>query len=251
MTRFLFCVGALVVLSLSAACTPIGLAAGAGASLGVAAAQEGGVRAAATDTAIRLQITDLWFNHDAKMYTKLSLTVKEGRVLIAGSVPKPQQRLDAVRLAWQAKGVKQVINEVRVDNSSKLTSFVTDSWITGNIEARLLLDKNVQSINYTIETVNGTVYVMGVAQDRKELQRVLDYARNTRSVKNVVSYVRMRGETPSGLLSEPTGSSAALLAESRDPAPSRGRDTAVFDETNGGWGAAPAMPVRVEAEPLN
>lgn len=182
----------------------VGAAVGAGATLGVAAAQEGGVTGAITDTAIRLQIHDLWFKHDLEMYRHLDMTVKEGRVLITGVVPDPDMRVDAIRLAWQADGVKQVINEVRVDGDEGVTGYVTDTWVTGNLKTRLMLDKYVQSINYTVDTVNGTVYLMGIAQDQKELDRVIDHARRLNYVKNVVSYVRLRGETPAGVQS-PTG----------------------------------------------
>jgi osmotically-inducible protein OsmY len=251
----------LPLILLSAACTPFSLAAGAGATVGVAAAEEGGIKGAATDTAIRLKITDLWLDHDAQMYTRLSLTVKEGRVLIAGSVKKPQQRVDAVRLAWQANGVRQVINEIRVEDKSFLSNIVTDSWITSNIETRLLLDKHIQSINYTVETTNGTVYLIGVAQDRKELQRVLDYARNTKSVKNVVSYVRLRGETPVGVQETPTGVNDGWLAESADSAaPVRQQNYAGNASRrrninapafNNEFDDLPPVPASVQSEPLN
>ncbi len=184
-------------------CTPVGMAAGAGATLGVAAAQEGGLKTAVADTAIRLQIHDLWFKKSVDLYRHLDMTVKEGRVLITGSVPTPDIRVDAVRLAWQADGVRQVINEIRVDEGAGVKGFVRDHWVTANLDTRLLLDKEVQSINYTVDTYGGTVYLMGIAQDRDELDRVLDHARNTRYVDNVVSYVRLRGEMPAGV-QEPT-----------------------------------------------
>jgi osmotically-inducible protein OsmY len=181
------------------ACSPIGVVAGAGASVGIAAAQEGGLRGALTDEAIQLKIADLWIKKDFSMFSKLSVTVKEGRVLITGSVPNPDMRVEAVRLAWQADGVRQVLNEISVDGGGGVTGMVTDSWITGNIKTRLMLDKYVQSINYNIDTVGGNVYLMGVAQDQKELSRVIEYARNMNHVHNVVSYVRMRYENPSGI----------------------------------------------------
>ena len=188
-------------------CTMVGLAAGAGATVGVAAAQEGGINAATTDAAIRFQITDLWLKQGFDLYSHLNLTVKEGRVLVTGSVPNPDMRVDAIRLAWQADGVRQVINEVTIAQGGGFTGYVTDKWITGDINTHLLLDKYVQSINYTVDTVNNTVYLMGIAQDQKELDRVLNYARNTQYVKNVVSYVRLRGETPPGLVNPETGKS--------------------------------------------
>lgn len=190
------------------ACTPIGLAAGAGASLGVAAAQEGGLKGAATDAAIRVQITDLWLKEGIDLYRRLDMTVKEGRVLITGDAPSADMRVDAIRLAWQAEGVRQVINEITVDSGPGVTAYVKDTWITGNVKTRLMLNKYVQSINYTIDTVGGTVYLMGIAQDQKELDQALESARTAANVKNVVSYVRLRGETPAGVLPPTTGPAA-------------------------------------------
>lgn len=188
----------------AAGCTPIGAALGVGAGLGVAASQEGGIEAAATDAAIRFQIHDLWFKHSVDMYRNLDMTVKEGRVLVTGTVTDPDMRVDAIRLAWQADGVRQVINEVRVEDSKSLKNYIQDTWITGQLRTKLTFDKDVQSINYSIDTVKGTVYLMGVAQDDKERQRVIDHARNMAYVNNVVSYIRLRGETPDGL-QPPTG----------------------------------------------
>ena len=189
-------IGILAVTALLSGCDPVGLALGAGASVGVAAEQEGGVRGAITDNAIQLKIADLYVKKDFTLFRKLSVTVKEGRVLLTGSVPDADMRVEAVRLAWQADGVKQVLNEISVDEGGGIKGSVVDSWITSKIKTKLMLDKYVQSINYNIDTVNGNVYVMGVAQNQKELSRVMDYARNAGHVRNVVSYVRMKYEDP-------------------------------------------------------
>ena len=192
-------IGILAAAVLLSGCSPVGLAAGAGASLGVAAEQEGGMRGALTDDAIQLKIADLWIKKDFQMYRKLSVTVKEGRVLVTGSVPNPDMRVEAVRLAWQADGVRQVLNEISVDDGGGITGTVVDGWITSNIKTKLMLDKYVQSINYNVDTVNGNVYVMGIAQDQKELARVMEYARNADHVHNVVSYVRLKYEDPNNI----------------------------------------------------
>lgn len=192
--KYLFIAGVAVLLL--PACSPVGLVAGAGASVGVALSQEGGIRTAVTDNAIQLKITELWVRHEFKLYRKLSMTVKEGRVLITGSVPNPDMRVDAVRLAWQADGVRQVLNEITVDEGNGVTGAVSDSWITSSLRTKLMLDKYIESINYNIDTSNGSVYLMGIAQDQKELDRVIDYARRTKHVKNVVNYVRLRYQRP-------------------------------------------------------
>lgn len=181
-------------------CTATGFAVGAGAATGVAATQEGGLRNAAKDASIRLEISDLWFKKDLKMFSRLNLTVQDGRVLITGIVANPDHRVEAVRLAWQAEYVNQVINEIQVQNEPRSwTSYARDNWITTQLRAKITFDEYVQSINYSIDTVQGVVYLMGVGQDQAEINRVIDHARNIAYVTQVVSYVRLRGENTDNL----------------------------------------------------
>ena len=62
-------------------------------------------------------------------------------------------RVDAVRLAWEAAGVKEVINEIQATSSGGTSGFARDSWISTKLKTRLTLDNQVVSINYTIDTV--------------------------------------------------------------------------------------------------
>jgi len=176
------------------ACSPLGMAAGAGAAIGIAAAREGGVSSAASDLRIQAVINDKWFKYDLKTFAKLHLAVDQGRVLITGVVQDPESRVEAIRLVWQVNGVKQVINEIRLADSEGVQGYVRDAWITTRLRTTLTFDREVQSINYSIETVQGTVYLMGIAQNRAELDRVIEVARTIPHVKQVISYVKMAGE---------------------------------------------------------
>jgi osmotically-inducible protein OsmY len=174
-----------------AGCSPEGVLVGAGATVGVAASQERGLGGAISDTEIRAKINHYWVQSDFDLYRKVSLQVQEGRVLLSGQVPSRDMRLEAVRLAWQADGVKEVINEIEIEDSSTV-GFARDTWISTQLKSKLLFDRDVSSINYSIETVDGTIYLMGVAQDRVELNRVVGHARNLAYVDEVVSYVRVK-----------------------------------------------------------
>jgi osmotically-inducible protein OsmY len=184
---------ALIVMA-SAGCTPVGVATGVGATAGIAAAKEGGLKQSLRDAQISATINDLWFKYSVEAFRKLNLTVEQGRVLVTGVVQDPEQRVEAIRLAWQAPYVKQVINEVQVADSDGIKGFVRDTWITTQIRSGILLDREVSSVNYTIDTVQGVVYLMGVAQNQEELNRVIERARSTKHVVQVVSYVKMLGE---------------------------------------------------------
>lgn len=176
------------------ACSLLGMATGAAAVVGVSAAQEGGLDRAYNDTKIKVQINEAWFQYDVEAFQKLSTTVNQGRVLITGVVQNPEHRVEAVRLAWQVNGVNQVINEIRVAESEGITGFAKDSWITTKLRTSLTFDRGVQSINYSIDTVQGVVYLMGVAMNQKELNHVIETARTVSGVKKVVSYVKLAGE---------------------------------------------------------
>ncbi len=173
------------------ACAPTVI--GAGATAGVAAAEERGLEGAIDDVKIRAEINHYWFQHDIEMYRQVALTISEGRVLLTGIVPKQEARVDAVRLAWQAVGVKEVINEVQVGDSSVLDSG-RDVVISQKLKGRLMFDKEIRNINYTIEVVDAVVYLMGIAQNDGELERVIAHARDISGVKRVVNHVRLRND---------------------------------------------------------
>ncbi len=170
------------------------MAIGAAATVATAASEERGLGGVADDAAIQAQINALWLEHDFAMYRAVDMTVREGRVLLTGEAPTPKARVDAVRLAWRADGVKTVINEIKVDDTSTLVDQGADMAIAKKMETRLLFDRRVRSINYSVDVVNGTLYLMGVAQSRDHLDRAIGYARDMRGVRRVVSHVRIKGE---------------------------------------------------------
>ncbi len=170
-----------------------GAVVGAAASGGVAAAQEGGISRAYNDAVIQAQINDLWFRSNVDSFLKLDLTVNQGRVLVTGVVQNPEERVEAVRLAWQPDGVKQVINEIQVADGKGVMGYARDTWISTRLRTALTLDRDVQSINYSIDVVQGVVYLIGAAQSQSELNRVIETARTIPDVQRVVSYVKLVG----------------------------------------------------------
>jgi len=203
--RFFISFFLLISIAMLQACTPLGVATGAGAMVGIGAAREGGLKQSATDTRITAEINDLWFKYSVEAFRKLNMTVEQGRVLVTGVVQNPDHRVEAVRLAWQPEGVVQVINEIQIAESGGISGYASDKWISTQLRTRLVFDRDVQSINYTIDTVQGTVYLMGIAQNQAELNKVVEHARMISYVKQVVSYVKLAGMPVTGV-SDPASS---------------------------------------------
>ena len=172
----------------------LGAAVSVGASVAAAASEERGLNNVARDLAIRTQISALWLDHSEALLTSADISISEGRVLLTGSVPTPKMRVDAVRLAWKAAGVKEVINEIQATSSGETSGFARDGWISTKLKARLTLDNQVVSINYSIDTVSGTIYLMGIAQNAAELERVRNHARQIKYVRRIVSHAIMKND---------------------------------------------------------
>ncbi len=181
----------LALLAVSA-CGP-GVAAGGGASVGVAVAQERSVGGALDDTVIASKIVSNLYQYDIELLRLVSAEVVEGRVLLTGSVASPEDRVDAVRLTWQIDGVSEVLNEIQVTDDSDLIDFALDTWISTQLRTKLLLDRDIKALNYNVETVNGVVYMIGIAQDEIELERATNHARTIANVTKVISHVRVMG----------------------------------------------------------
>jgi len=173
-------------------CSTADLAVGGGATAGVAASEERGIGGSLSDAEITAQINYAWLDRNVDMFHSLNLAVYEGRAMVTGILPTQAQVDEAVALAWKVNGVREVINEIVVDPSGRTGTFATDSFITAQLKAKLLIDKNVSAINYSIDSVRGVVYIMGVAQSQAELDRVIGYARNIRYVQKVVNHAILK-----------------------------------------------------------
>ena len=197
-TRYRLSISAILALSFLAlsanGCVPVVAAGAAGAGAGTVALQERSAEDAISDTQIRLEINHYWFQASEVLYRKVNLQVQEGRVLLTGAVPDPQTKVDAVRLAWQATGVKEVINEIEVDDETTLTDITRDVVISQKLKNVLRADKEVSSLNYSIEVVNQHIYLIGIAQDQTELNRVMSHAKDISYVKRITNYVRLKDD---------------------------------------------------------
>ena len=179
------CAGALVV---------GGLAGVAGA--GYAAAQERGVGGAVSDLQIETTIESAFAAIDPGLKDGITTTVYQGRVLLAGTVATPQMKTRAVEVASGASGIKALYDNIEVAPSRAAWDATKDAWITARIRSELMLDPDIRSGNYTIDTQKGSVYLIGSARSQAELERATGIARYIPGVKRVMTYVELRRGAP-------------------------------------------------------
>jgi osmotically-inducible protein OsmY len=173
-------------------CAPVAVF-GAGMELGASAAEERGFGGVISDVALKNTIRYRLMNHDMSLFSNLCVLVHQGRALLTGQAETQQQHKDILKIVKGVGGVKEIIDEVKVKPSIGVTQIAKDSFITTQLNSSLMLDDKINSINYQIKTEDGVVYILGIAQDLAELQKVTNHARSIGGVKQVVSHVKIKG----------------------------------------------------------
>ena len=173
----------------------IGLSGCASAVIGVgtaavaASTTEKGLSTSVADTQIHAKLTDQFIQSDITLVTAVNVTVNDGAVLLTGKIKKPEEKILATKLAWKVRGVREVVNELQITDSSSIKDIAKDLAASATLRGKLISDKNISSLNFSIDVVNGTVYLSGIAADVNEMKRVVEHAREVRFTKQVVNYI--------------------------------------------------------------
>jgi osmotically-inducible protein OsmY len=190
--RFFVRLAPLAFIPLLSGCVAV---AATGAVVGVSAArQERTIGNALSDAAIKTTLDTRLARDMPGLYVRVSTTVVEGRVLLAGRVDKPETRLDATRVAWSVDGVKKVDNDIEVSDFSGWLDGPSDFIMRTRLAATLLADKSIKDVNYTTDVVHGVVYLMGVGQDQGEIDRVVAHAQKLNGARRVENYVVLKDD---------------------------------------------------------
>ena len=200
------CAGALLVGALAGA-----------AGGGYAAAQERGVNGAVSDLDIETNVESRFSAVGPGLNEGITTTVYQGRVLLAGTAPTPQMKARAMEVASHVAGVKTLYDNVEVAPPRATWDVTKDAWITARIRSELMLDLDIRSANYTIDTQKGSVYPIGSARTQTELQRATRIAQYIPGVKRVVSYVELRPGAP--VAEQPMPSAARTGPSAPNPSP--------------------------------
>lgn len=169
------------------ACAP--LAIGTGAMVATSVVQERSTADAVDDAAIKVELKSKLFDHSLALFNDVGVDVTEGRVVLTGSVPRREDKVTATRYAWDTGDVIAVEDELTVAEDQGAVAYVRDAAISNRLRYRLLTDADVNSVNYSVETVDRVVHLTGIARSKTELARVIQHARRTKGVERVVSHV--------------------------------------------------------------
>ena len=167
---------------------------GVGTAAVAASSTEKGLSTSVSDGVIFTKIQDNFLQTDASLPTVVDVTVNDGAVLLTGKVKTPEEKVLATKLTWEIRGVREVVNELQVTDKSSIKDIAKDLAASAQLRGKLIGDGSVSSLNFSIDVVNGTVYLSGVAADAEEMNRVVGHARELRFVQQVVNYITLRSD---------------------------------------------------------
>lgn len=151
--------------------------------------QERSTMNALNDNVIEAELANALLNDSRQLFGDVGVKVVEGRVVLTGSVPTREDKITATRIAWETEGVTDVADELTVGEDGSAMDYLRDARISNTLRFALLRDGKVRSGNYNVETVDGVVYLTGLARSKSELERVAWRARRVKGVERVVSHV--------------------------------------------------------------
>ena len=123
---------------------------------------------------------------DKKYIINISPKVLDGNIYLSGKVDEPEEKLKIIKTAWETKGARSVQSTITIKGKSNFKSTAKDILITSQLKTALIFNKFTKASNYTIDTIEGKIYIFGIAMTKDEKEKVLSEADQIHGVKDVV-----------------------------------------------------------------
>ncbi len=126
---------------------------------------------------------------DKKYFIAVKTKVLDGRIFITGKVDTPEEKLLITKLAWETKGARSVRNDIKIKEKFDFKQSAKDILITSQLRTALIVNKNIKSTNYQIDTFRKKIYIYGIALTPEEKDLVISEAKEILDVEDVIASI--------------------------------------------------------------
>ncbi|MDC1032641.1 BON domain-containing protein [Candidatus Pelagibacter sp.] len=126
---------------------------------------------------------------DKKYILSVKSKVLDGRIFLTGKVESAEEKLKLTKLAWETDGVRSVKNDIKIKEKFNFKQSSKDILITSQLRTALILNKNIKSRNYQIDTFKKKIYVYGIAITSEEKDEVIKEAKEILDVEDVIASI--------------------------------------------------------------
>ena len=131
---------------------------------------------------------------DKKYFLSVQSEVIDGRIFLSGKVDEPEEKIKITKMAWETKGVRSVKNAIVIKGQSNFKSTAKDILITSQLRSALIFNKKTKARNYTLETINRSIYIFGIAMDEDEKKEVINEANKIYDVNEIIPSIYLVSE---------------------------------------------------------
>lgn len=175
-----------------------------GAALTMACAQ--------TDAGVTASVKSKLAADDTVKAYEINVDTQNHVVTLSGDVQSSAAKDQALRLARETQGVREVVDKLTVSDTAptsgmldkpdlgdraaatadKAGAAVTDAAITSAVKTKLLADPDVGGLKIDVDTAAGVVTLTGTVASRAEANQALTIARGTEGVKSAVDKLTVK-----------------------------------------------------------
>ena len=123
---------------------------------------------------------------EKKYLIYINTKVLDGNIFLSGKVDEPEEKLKIIKLAWETKGTRSVKTAITIKGESNFKNSAKDALITTQLRTAMVLNKDIKSRNYNLDTINGKVYIFGISLTQDEKRKVVEEAKLIYNVKEVI-----------------------------------------------------------------
>ena len=179
----------IIILNIQSCAVPI--LSGVGAVAISSSAQEKGLGTSINDKVIYLKLRNAIYDWNSLVSQKISISVDNGSILVTGQLKNIDTKINLTKVIWEVNGVKEVNNKVQISETNNLKNIAKDLASLGEIRARLMASKELNSLNFSVDVVNNIAYISGIASSAEEIAIVSQIAQEAKFIKEVQNFIKV------------------------------------------------------------
>jgi len=122
-------------------------------------------------------------------FLSIKTKVLDARIFMTGKVDKPEEKLQLTKLAWETDGVRSVRNDIKIKEEFNFKRSAKDILISSQLRTAMILNKNIKSSNYQIDTYKKKIYIYGIAMSSEEKNLIISEAEEILDVEKVIASI--------------------------------------------------------------
>ena len=170
-------------------CSPVSSVVSMAANAGISSK---GFSASVDDSFLKAKIIGKLSSLKLSNISDITVSTSLGEVLLTGYSSNQVNRLKIVESVWENDGVKKIYNEIKISSSVNFSERTEDAFFESRLMTRLLFKSGINSNNYSLDVVGGTVYAIGLAENLDEKTTFEKFLSEMKDIPKLVTIINIK-----------------------------------------------------------